>query len=150
MATRTGSLVHRIIAMGLFKGGFAAVMATEAKGSLRLNQEVFLVRTVGRVASCTTFLPHFMEYFLFIILFLMALIASFVTLCFQQVAGLRGMGIMALNAFPSLQGRMDTRLYSSLFYLYCGMDSRFHFLLSSEAVWALNRAGDGNPRISFL
>jgi hypothetical protein len=94
--------MNRIILMSLFKGGFGAVMATEAERRLRLEQKEFLVGTVGEMARCTTLRPHFMDHFLFIILLFMTLITSFVTLCFQQATGLRSMGIMTLDAFSSL------------------------------------------------
>ena len=82
MADSAGSLINGIVFVSLLKQVFAAVMATQAEGYLCLEQQIFLVRTVGEMASGTTLCPHLMEYFLFIILFLVALKASFVTLCF--------------------------------------------------------------------
>jgi hypothetical protein len=59
------------------------------------------------MAGGATFLPNFMEHFLFVILFFMTLITGLVAFCFHQVARLRGMGIMAQNASPFAQGSMD-------------------------------------------
>jgi uncharacterized membrane protein YhaH (DUF805 family) len=106
MAARTESFAHRVITMGLSKRSLGTVMAAEAERSLRLSEEVFLIGTVGEMAGCTTFLSHFVSYLLFIILFFVTLIASVITLCFQKVTSLGRMGVMTLNAFPPLQGRM--------------------------------------------
>ena len=71
MTNGAQGLIHGIICVSLFERFLAAVMAAKAKPwSFRLDQEIFLVRTVGGVARCATFWPYFMDYFLLIILLL--------------------------------------------------------------------------------
>jgi hypothetical protein len=102
-------LIYRVVVVRLPESWLVAVMASKAKGSLGFYQKVFLIRTVREMAGCTTFFPHFVDYLFFIILLFVTLKASFIPLCFQQVTVWGGMGIMALNAFPSLQGGVDIR-----------------------------------------
>ncbi len=82
MANRTGCLIDRVILMSLLKGSLGAIVAAETKRSFSLYQKIFLVRAVGEVAGGTAFLPYFMYYLLFIIVFLVALEAGFVPLSF--------------------------------------------------------------------
>ena len=110
MTNGTQGLIYRIISVSLFKRFLAAVMTAETERGLRLHQKVFLVRTVGGVAGGATFWPYFVDHFLFIIFFFVALQASFIPFCFQQVTGLRSMGIVTLDAVSSFQSGMDTGL----------------------------------------
>jgi hypothetical protein len=130
MTARTESLVHRIVAVSFFERGFGAVMAAKTKRSLNFYQKVFLVRTVREMAGCTTFFPHFVDYLLFIILLFVTLKASFIPLCFQQVTVWGGMGIMALNAFPSRQGGVDIRfIHPYLIFTVAGIADFISFFL---------------------
>ena len=110
MTTGARSFAYRVIAMRLNKRSFGTVMAAKAERCFCFYQEVFLVRTVGEVAGGATLLPYSMDHLLFVILFLVALKASFVPFRIQEMACLRRMGIMAGNAFTPLQSRVDIRL----------------------------------------
>lgn len=110
MATGAEGLLNRIIAMSLLKGGLCAVVAAKAKGRFRLHQKFFQIRAVGGVAGGAALLPDLMKHLLLVALFLVALKTRLIPFCFQQSAELRGVRIMALNAFPSLQGGMDIGL----------------------------------------
>ena len=61
------------------------------------------------MAGGATLWPYFMDHLLLIILLLVTLKTSFVPFRFQEMTCLGGMGIMALDAFPSLQSRMHIR-----------------------------------------
>jgi hypothetical protein len=82
------------------------------------------------MAGCTTFLPHFMDYLLFIILLFVTLKASFIPLCSQQVTVRGGMGIMALNASSFLQGGVDIRfIHPYLIFTVAGVADFISFFL---------------------
>ena len=150
MTNGTQGLIHGIISVSFFKRFLAAIMTAETERSFRFHQKIFLVRTVGEVARCTALLPHFMDYFLFIILFLMTLIASFISLRFQQVTELGSMGIMALNAPPSLERGMNTRLiHPYLIFTVAGIADFISFFLQNQ-FWNKTMAEDGNLRIFSL
>ncbi len=83
MALRTGSPIHRIIAMALFEGGLGSVMAAQAKRTLRLHQQIFFIRTVSIVTTRAALgLQCFVGDFLLIVLLLVTLVANLVTLRF--------------------------------------------------------------------
>ncbi len=72
--------------MSLLERGTAAVMTGQAKGYLRLDKEIFLVRAVGTVTcSASLRFQDRMYRFLFIVLLLMALIAQFLSLRLEQM-----------------------------------------------------------------
>jgi len=45
------SVVQRVVAVRLFKGSLVGVVAAQAKRSLRLCQEILLVRAVGNMTG---------------------------------------------------------------------------------------------------
>jgi len=103
MTTRAFRLTHRIIPMGLFKRSLGAVVASKAKRSFSLQQQVLLVGTVRGMASGAAFccLEGLMNNLLLKNLFLMTQETGLIALCFHQVASLRSMGVMAEDAFAS-------------------------------------------------
>ena len=112
--------------MSLLKGWFVIVMTAQTEGGLRLHQKIFLVRTVSKVAGGAAFLSNFMDHFLLVVLFLMALIAALIALCFHQMACLRGVRVMAESAFPFAQGGMDIGFIQS--YLFFAMAGKTDFI----------------------
>ena len=120
--------------MGFLKMSLGAVMAAKAEWSLSLYQKVFLVRTVGKVASGAPFLLEDLMYnFLFEIFLLMALITDFIAFCLQQVFRLGGMGIMTLNAFSPLQHGMNIRLVHPYFiFTVAGIADLISFFLKNQ------------------
>lgn len=94
--------------MGRLERGFAAVMAGQAEGRFLLYQKVLFVRTVRTVAHAAPFCLHYlMHCFLFKVLFLVALIAGFLSLELKKMVRLRGMRIVAGRTLSLLQGSMN-------------------------------------------
>jgi hypothetical protein len=120
MAACARSFAHGIFAVSFFERRPVAVMAGEAKRGLPSLQEVWLVRTMRKVADLTALPLHRpVTHFLLIIFLLMALIASLLPFRLQQMACLGGMGIMAGRASASLQGGMNVGLVQT--YLLFGV-----------------------------
>ena len=88
---------------------------------------------MGEVAGRTALLPHLMSDLLFIILFLVTLKTSFIPFCIQQTTELGGMRVMALNAFTSLQGGMDTGfVHPDLIFTVAGIADLIPFFLQNQ------------------
>jgi hypothetical protein len=83
MTARAGGFGHRIVAMGLLKGRFRALVAGQTERGFLLSQQIGLFGAVRKVADLTSiFLDRLVCHFLLIASFLMALMTSLVSFCF--------------------------------------------------------------------
>ncbi len=96
VAQRAGLLLNGVIAVRRFERRFSAVVAGQAELRFRLDQQVLLVGAVGKVTHLAPLCLHDLVHrFLFKVLFLVALIADFLSLPVEQVLRLGCMGIVA-------------------------------------------------------
>ena len=108
VATDAGDRFDRIFAVCFPKRRFPWFMAVEAKGRKGLGKEACLIRTVGQVTCpAAIFLCSLVYYFLFIGIFLVALITEVGAFGDQEVPFFRGVRIMAGYALPLLQSRVN-------------------------------------------
>jgi hypothetical protein len=83
-------------------------MTSEAENGFPLYQKILLIGAMGEMAACAPLcLQDFMNPFLFIGFLLVTLIAGFIPFRFQETACLRGMGVVARDAFALLHRRMN-------------------------------------------
>lgn len=86
VAHSTGLCFDRIVPMGLLEGCCPGIVTLHAKGSLFSNQEVFLIRAMGKMAGPAPLLVQNFMYNLFLVVFLfMALIAEVASFRSQQI-----------------------------------------------------------------
>lgn len=103
-----------IAPMGLLERCRPGIVTLQAKGSLLIDQEAFMIRAMGEMAGPAALLAQdFMDDFFLVVFPCMALIAEVASFRSQQIACLRCMGVMALGASPFLQYGMNIGLVHS-------------------------------------
>lgn len=108
VATDAGTRFDRIFTMRFPKGCLPWVMTGEAKRRQGFDKKAHFIGTMGQV-TCPAAISLYglMDYFLFVCIFLVALITQVGAFGFQEVAFIRGVRIMAGNALPLLQSRVN-------------------------------------------
>src|ERR1700690_1841493 len=105
VADRAGLSLNRIICVRLHERRAAAFVTGEAKRRLRLDEEVRLVRAVGKMARLAPLrLKDLVHRLLFKKLLLVAAIAEVLAFSGEQMVPLRGMRVMEARAFSRFPG----------------------------------------------
>ena len=96
---------HRIVVVGFLKRRLVGIMAGPAESGGRNSQQVGLIRTVRKVTpQAGFFFKRRVNYGLVELIAFMAAKTQIVSGRIEQMGLIRGMRVMAVNAFPAFQG----------------------------------------------
>jgi len=114
MTTLAGGSLYRITRVRFFKVHLFTVVAGDTKGNFIILEKIGLIRAMGEMTGVAgLFLQDLMNYFLFVVLLVVALVTGLLACRHEEVACLGCVRVVAVGAFSFFQCRMDYRFFKS-------------------------------------